>query len=125
MKINTQKTKVLVCSKNNITIKIHLQNNQEIKQVEEFAYLGSIISKDGRSAKEIVKRICQAKIAFNKKRGLFTSKSISVRNRINLLMTYVWSIMLYGSETWTIAKTERRRIEAFEMWCFRRMLKIS
>lgn len=126
MKINTQNTKVLVCSRNNnITTKIHLQNNQEIKQVEEFAYLGSIISKDGRSAKEIVKRICQAKIAFNKKRGLFTSKSISVRTRINLLMTYVWSIMLYGNETWTIAKTERRRIEAFEMWCFRRMLKIS
>ncbi|KAF0693084.1 Uncharacterized protein FWK35_00035702, partial [Aphis craccivora] len=48
-----------------------------------------------------------------------------VRTRINLLMTYVWSIMLYGSVTWTIAKTERRRIEAFEMWCFRRMLKIS
>ncbi|VVC34843.1 Endonuclease/exonuclease/phosphatase,Reverse transcriptase domain [Cinara cedri] len=76
-KINTQKTKVLVCSRNNnITTRIHLQNNQEIKQVEEFAYLGSIISKDGRSKKEIVKRICQAKIAFNKKRGLFTSKNI-------------------------------------------------
>ncbi|KAL4084163.1 hypothetical protein QTP88_027996 [Uroleucon formosanum] len=126
MKINTQKTKVLVCSRNNnITTRIHLQNNQEIKQVEEFAYLGSIVSKDDRSKKEIVKRICQAKIPFNKKRGLFTSKNISVRTRINLLMTYVWSIMLYGSETWTIAKAERRRIEAFEIWCFRRMLKIS
>lgn len=78
--------------------------------------MGSIVSKDGRSVKKIVKRICQAKIAFNKKRGLFTSKDISVRTRINLLMTYVWSIMLYGSETWTIAKAERRRIEAFEMW---------
>ncbi|VVC30385.1 Endonuclease/exonuclease/phosphatase,Reverse transcriptase domain [Cinara cedri] len=100
MKINTQKTKVLVCSRNNnITTRIHLQNNQKIKKVEEFAYLGSIISKDGRSKKEIVKRICQAKIAFNKKSGLFTSKSISVRTRINLLMTYVWSIMLYDSET--------------------------
>ncbi|XP_025417940.1 uncharacterized protein LOC112688792 [Sipha flava] len=126
MKINAQKTKVLVCSRNNnITTRIHLQNNQEIKQVEEFAYLGSIISKDGRSKKEIVKRICQAKLAFNKKRGLFTSKSTSVRTRINLLMTNVWSIMLYGSETWTIAKAERRRIKAFEMRCFRRMLKIS
>jgi hypothetical protein len=40
-------------------------------------------------------------------------------------MTYVWSIMLYGNKTWTIAKAERRRIEAFKMWCFRRMLKIS
>ncbi|KAF0772940.1 Reverse transcriptase domain-containing protein [Aphis craccivora] len=78
MKINTQKTKVLVCSRNNnITTKIHLQNNQEIKKVEEFAYLGSIIRKDGRSAKEIVKRICQAKIAYNKKEDFLLQKVLA------------------------------------------------
>jgi len=44
---------------------------------------------------------------------------------INFLRTHVWSIMLYDSETWTIAKEEQKRIEAFEMWCYRRMLKIS
>lgn len=50
MKINTKKTKVLVCSRNRkIRARIHMQNNQEIEQVEEFAYLGSIISEDGRS----------------------------------------------------------------------------
>jgi len=41
------------------------------------------------------------------------------------MKTYVWNIMLYGSETWAIAKAEQKRIEAFEMWCYRRMLKIS
>jgi len=87
--------------------------------------LGSIISEDGISKREIIKRICQAKISFNKKRGLFTLRNISIRTRINLLKTYVWSIMLYGSKTWTISKEEQRRIEAFEIWCYRRMLKIS
>lgn len=78
MKINTQKTKVLVCSRNNnITTRIHLQNNQEIKQVEEFAYLGSIVSKDSRSKKEIVKQICQAKIAFNKKEDFLLQKILA------------------------------------------------
>jgi len=68
IKINTKNTKVLVCSrKRNIRARIHLQNNQEIEQVKEFAYLGNIKSEDGRSKREIIKRICQAKIAFNKK----------------------------------------------------------
>jgi len=50
MKINTKKTKILACCRNNnIRARIHLQNNQEIEQVKEFAYLGSIISEDGRS----------------------------------------------------------------------------
>jgi len=87
--------------------------------------LGSIISEDSKSKREIIKRIFEARISFNQKGGLFTSRNISIRTRINLLKTYVWSIMPYGSETWTIAKEEQRRIEAFEMWCYRRMFKIS
>lgn len=55
MKINTKKTKVLVCSSDrNIKARIYLQNNQEIDQVEKLAYLGSIISEDGRSKREII-----------------------------------------------------------------------
>lgn len=66
-----KKTNVLVCSRNNnIRARIHLQNHQAIEQVEGFTYLGSIINEDGRSKKEIIKRTCQAKISFNKKRGL-------------------------------------------------------
>lgn len=128
MTINTKMTKVLVCSRNNnIRARIHLQNHQAIDQVEEFIYLGSIVSKDGKSKKEIMKRISQAKISFNQKRRLFTSKNISIPTRINHLKTYVWSIMLclYGSKTWTIAKEEQKIIKAFEMWCYRRMLTIS
>jgi len=85
MKINMKKTKVLLCRrKNNIKARIHLQNQQAIEQVEEFTYLGSTYL--GRSNKrEIIKRLCQAKISFNKKRGLFTSRNISLRIRINLL----------------------------------------
>jgi hypothetical protein len=75
--------------------------------------------------KEITKSICQAKVAFNKKRNIFISKSIDLNIRKNLLKTYIWSIMLYGCETWIIAREETRRKEAFEMWYYRRMQKIS
>jgi hypothetical protein len=120
-----KKTKVLVCEReNNTKIQIKVRN-QTIEQVDEFTYLGSTISKDGRNRSEIIKRICQAKIAFNKKKTIFTSRSISLKIRKNLLKTYVWSIALYGCETWTITMEEKRRLEAFEMWCYRRMLRIS
>jgi len=73
MKINTKKTKVLVCSRNNnITTRIHLQNNQAIEQVEEFAYLESIVSEGGKSKREIIMIIRQANISFSIKRGLVT-----------------------------------------------------
>jgi|UniRef100_A0A2S2QM29 hypothetical protein len=71
MKINTKKTKVLVCSRYNIRSRIKLKDGETIEQVEDFIYLGSTINSDGRSKKEIIKRICQGKVAFNKKRNLF------------------------------------------------------
>ena len=73
MKINTKKTKVLVCSRyNSIRTSIKLKDGENIEQVEDFIYLGSTISSDGRCKKEIIKRICQVKVEFNKKRNIFT-----------------------------------------------------
>jgi hypothetical protein len=65
--------------------------------VDEFAYLGSIISNDGRNRSEIIKLICLTKI--NSKKTLLASRNISLNIRKNLLKTYVWSIALYECET--------------------------
>jgi hypothetical protein len=54
-----------------------------------------------------------------KKRNILISKSIDLNIRKNLLKTYIWSIMLYGCETWTIEREEMRRLEAFKMQCYR------
>jgi len=114
-----------ICGRENTQIK--LRGNQTVKQVDEFAYLGNIISNDGRHSSEIIKRICQAKIAFNSKKTLLASRNVNLKIRKNLLKTYVWSIALYGCETRTITIEEenRRRLESFKMWCYRRMLRIS
>ena len=124
VKINKNKTKVMKCSRNNkdglLNVKI---GGEKIMEVEEFCYLGSRITKDGRSRSDIKCRIAQAKRAFSKKYNLFTSKiNLNVRKRF--LKVYVWSVALYGSENWTIGVSEKKRLEAFEMWCYRRMLKI-
>jgi len=65
-----------------------------------------------------------AKTAFNKKRTLFTS-TLDLELRKKLVKCYVWSIALYGAETWTLRGVDQKHLESFEMWCWRRMEKIS
>jgi hypothetical protein len=65
-----------------------------------------------------------AKAAFNKKKYLFTSK-LDLNLRRKLVKCYTWSIALYGAETWTLRKVDQKYLESFEMWCWRRMEKIS
>ena len=69
-------------------------------------------------------RIAIAKEAFNRKMSLLTSK-LNIELKKKLVRCYVWSIALYGSETWTQRKLERKYLESFEMWCWRRMEKIK
>jgi len=64
------------------------------------------------------------KAAFNKKRTLFTS-TLDLELRKKLVKFYVWSIALYGAETWTLRAVDQKHLESFEMWCWRRMEKIS
>jgi hypothetical protein len=64
-----------------------------------------------------------AKAEFNKKRALFTS-TLDLELRKKLVKCYIWSIALYGTETWTIRAVDQKHLERFEMWCRRRMEKI-
>ena len=69
-------------------------------------------------------RIAMAKAAFNKKRTLFTS-TLDLELRKKLVKCYIWSIAFYGAETWTLRAVDQKHLESFEMWCWRRMEKIS
>jgi len=92
--------------------------------VEFLKYLGSILTNDGRRTCEIKCRIAMAKAAFNKTRTLFTS-TLDLELRKKLVKGYVWSIALYGAETLTLRAMDQKHLESFEMWCWRRMEKIS
>ena len=65
-----------------------------------------------------------AKVAFNKKKTLFTSK-LDIDLRKKLAECYIWSMALYGAETWTLQAADQKYLESFEMWCWRKMEKIS
>ena len=103
-----------------ITITI---DQKQLENVKCFKYLGSMLTEDGRCTCEIKSRIAMAKAAFNKKKNLFTSK-LDLNLRKRLVRCYVWSIALYGAETWTLRATDQKHLESFEMWCRRRIEKI-
>ena len=89
-----------------------------------FKYLENVLTRDGYSAREIKMRIVIAKEVFNTKISLFRSK-LNIELRKKLARSYVWSIALYGSETWTLGKLERKYLESFEVWCWRTIRKIK
>ena len=124
MNINKTKTKILVCGREKLNAVVTMRG-QKLEQVDSFTYLGSTITWDGRSTTDIKRRIAQAKKAFMMKRQLLCSKKIGQQTRKQYVKSFVWSVALYGSEAWTIGKVDQKRLEAFETWCWRRMLKIK
>ena len=95
-------------------------DQKQVENVKCFKYLGSMVTEDGRCTCEIKSRIAMAKAAFTKKKKPFTSK-LDLNVRKKLVKCYVWSMALYGAETWTLWATDQKCLESFEMWCCRRM----
>ena len=126
LEMNAKKTKTMVFSKTNETPRTNLSiDNTPIEQVAKFKYLGATITEDGRTEKEIQIRAGIAKDKFSEMKNLLTSKDLSLTLRKKMLNCYIFSIFMYGSETWTLTKTLEKKIEALEMWCLRRMGRIS
>jgi hypothetical protein len=113
MEINVEKTKTMRISRQPTPLQIKI-NKKPVKNVEEFNYLGSMITNDARCTREIKARIAMAKSAFNKK-TLFTSKLV-LELRKKLVKCYIWSTALYGAETWTLQKLDQKYLKIFEMW---------
>lgn len=126
LNMNVKKTKVMVVSSKIPSPKAELKlNNEILDQVQQFTYLGQLITEDGYNEAEIARRVGIAKTAFNNMKNLFTSGQLSLKLKLRLLKCYIWSTLLYGAETWTLKKKTSKQLEAFEMWTYRRIGKIS
>ena len=110
-----QKTLFIICQ---ITVK---NNGQNLERVKQFCYLGSLVTEDCRSCHDIRRWIALGKEAFNKKSDLMRG-SLSLHLKKRMVKAFVWSVALYGSETWTLQKEDIRRLEAYEIWIWRRMM---
>ena len=118
--MNVKKTKVMRISKQPSPVTIMIGQKQP-ENVEWFKYLGSILTNDGRCTCESKARIPMAKAAFNKKKkAIFTSK-LDLYLRKKLVKCYIWSMALYGAETWTLRAADQKYPECLEMWCRRKI----
>ena len=125
LNMNVSKTKTMVISRDGgkrASIKV---DGKDLEQVEHFKYLGQTVNQEGRSEQEIKIRIAKAKSTFISMRNILTSKDISLALRIRLVKCYIYPLVLYGAETWTLLKESGKRIDSFEMWVYRRMARIS
>ena len=96
-----------------------------IEQVDGFNYLGALMTSDARCKPDIRRRIGTAKDTYLRMKNVFNDRKLSVNLKIRLLKTFVWSTLLYGSESWTFTSETRRNLEATEMWFLRRMFRVS
>ena len=120
LKINTQKAKTMSTIKHHETIKVTI-NDEDVEQVEEFTYLGGVVTEDGRSSKDIKRRIGLASAAFGQLTKMWKS-DISLKIKIRLYETLVVPVLMYGAECWTMRKAEEQKILVAEMNWLRRIL---
>ena len=124
MKINVKKTKTMLVSKGvSGTVNIAIEG-QIVEQVKKFRYLRAIITENGRCVAEAKASIAMAKDAFSKRKELL-SRNMSRVVKKKIVKAIVWSVALYGCETWALKKDEIQRLNALEMWIWRRMERVS
>ena len=120
LKLNIQKTKVMA-SGPFISWQI---DGETLETVSDFIFLGSKIPADGDCSHEIKRHLLSGKKVITNRDSIFKSRDISLLTKVHLVKAMVFPVVMYGCESWTIKKTERRRIDAFELWCWRRLLRV-
>ena len=123
IKISAEKTKLMTNNTSGINTEIKV-NGQKLETVTSFNYLGSVITDEG-SKPEILSRIAQATAALTRLKPVWIDKGISLSSKIRLMRSLVTSIFLYACKSWTLTAELQRRIQAMEIRCYRKILRIS
>ena len=125
LSLNSRKTETMVVSRKTLNPTCNIKiNGTTLRQTQQFKYLGTIISSDGKCHTEVKSRISQAKMTFHKMKHILTNINLSLETRKRVLKSYIEPILVYGCEAWTISRQVERTIEATEMWFIRRILRI-
>ena len=117
LELNIQKTKIMASGP--IT---SWEIDREI--VADFIFLGSKITADGDCSHEIKRRLLLGRKVMTNLDSIFKSRDITLPIKVCLVKAMVLPVVMYGCEIWTIKKAEHRRIDAFELWCWRRLLRV-
>ena len=98
---------------------------ETVETVSDFIFLGSKITTDGDCSHEIKRRLLLGRKVMTNLDSILKSRDITLRTKVCLVKAMVFPVVMYGCESWTVKKAERRRIDAFELWCWRRLLRVS
>src|SRR5574340_485999 len=94
------------------------------KTVSDFIFLGSKITAHGDCSHEIKRRLLLGRIVMTNLDSIFKSRGITLPTKVRLVKVMVFPVVMYGCESWTVKKAECRRIAAFELWYWRRLLRV-
>ena len=82
-------------------------DDDALKQVPKFRYIGSIFTEDGKNKEDTIRRIKEAEVVFNNKKQILCSNNLSLEIKKKLIKSCIWCVANYGSETWTVGKNEK------------------
>ena len=99
-------------------------DGETVEIVSDFIFLGSKITPDSDCSLEIKKHLLLGRKVMTNLDSIFKSRDITLPTKVCLVKAMVFPVVMYGCESWTLKKAECRRIDAFELWCWRRLLRV-
>ena len=95
-----------------------------METVTDFIFLGSKITADGDYSHEVKRRLLLGRKAMTNLDSIFRSRDIILLTKVHKSKLWIFPVVMYGCESWTVKKAEHQRIDAFELWCWRRLLRV-
>ena len=120
LKLNTQKTEIMASSS---TTSWQI-DGETVETVTDFIFLGSKITADGDCSHEIKRHLLLGRKVMSNLDSILKNRDISLPIKVCLVKAMVFPVVMSGCESWTVKKAKHRRIDAFELWCWRRLLRV-
>ena len=120
LKLNIQKTKIMASS----PITSWQIDGETVETVSDFILLGSKITADGDCSHKIKRHLLLGRKAMTNLGSILKSRDITLPTKVHIIKDMVFPVVMYGWESWTLTKAERQRIDAFKLWCWRRLLSV-
>ena len=120
LKLNIQKTKIMASG----PITSWEIGGETVETVSDFTFWGSKITADGDCSHEIRRRLLLGRKVMTNLDSIFKSRDITLPTKVRIVKAMVFPVVMYGCESWTVKKAECGRIDAFELWCWRRLLRV-
>ena len=120
LKLKIQKTKFLASG----PITSWQIDGETVETVSDFTFLGSKITTDGDCSHEIKRRLLLGRKVMTNLDSILKSRDITLPTKVRLVKAMVFPVVMYGCDSWTVKKAEHQRIDVFEVWCWRRLLRV-